>query len=305
MATKLLSDIVTGGSATSIAAIFTNPFEVLKTRLQVQGELSKAGHAVRYNGLVDCAVKMAREEGILSLQKGLYPGMAYQFFMNGARLGCYPSLKRMFGDDGSHSALNVVRQVSAGAFSGALGAVVGSPLFMIKCRLQVASSSAASGAVGHQHQYKGLIDGLTQVFKSEGVSGLFRGVDGAVPRVMVGSASQLATYDTTKKALLRLSYFRDGLFTHFTASMVSGVVVTTIMNPFDVVSTRMYNQPQGAARVYANPLDCFAKTFRAEGVRGFYKGWLAHYARLGPHTVLTLVFWEQMRGLARRVGVGS
>jgi hypothetical protein len=38
------------------------------------------------------------------------------------------------------------------------------------------------------------------------------------------------------------------------------------MNPFDVVSTRLYNQPQGAERVYNGPVDCFAKTFKAEGV---------------------------------------
>eukprot|EP00961_Rhodomonas_salina_P052578 705243-Rhodomonas_salina.3 len=38
-----------------------------------------------------------------------------------------------------------------------------------------------------------------------------------------------------KQWLLRTSYFKDGLLTHFTASMISGIVVTTIMNPFDVV----------------------------------------------------------------------
>ena len=31
-------------------------------------------------------------------------------------------------------------------------------------------------------------------------------------------------------------------------------------------STRLYNQPQCSARLYSGPLDCFAKTFRAEGL---------------------------------------
>jgi hypothetical protein len=34
-------------------------------------------------------------------------------------------------------------------------------------------------------------------------------------------------------------------------------------------STRLYNQPQGADRVYSGPVDCFAKTYRAEGIRTF------------------------------------
>jgi len=38
-------------------------------------------------------------------------------------------------------------------------------------------------------------------------------------------------------------------------------------------------------------------------VRGFYKGWLAHYFRLGPHTVLCLVFWEQTKILAWKMGM--
>ncbi len=35
---------------------------------------------------------------------------------------------------------------------------------------------------------------------------------------------------------------------------------------------------------------------------GFYKGWLAHYARLGPHTILTFVFWEQIKKKAAENG---
>jgi Mitochondrial carrier protein len=46
--------------------------------------------------------------------------------------------------------------------------------------------------------------------------------------------------------------------------------VTTMMNPFDVVSTRMYSQSAKHA-VYSGPIDCFVKTFRAEGIKGFYK----------------------------------
>jgi len=212
--------------------------------------------------------------------------------MNGTRLGCYPTLKRMLNYDGSESFVNFARGLSAGAISGGMGAVVGSPFFMVKCRLQVQSS--AGGAEGHQHHYKGMTDGLSKVWRAEGLRGLFRGVDGAVPRVMVGSAAQLASYDAVKKRFLATGALQDGLLCHFAASMVSGLVVTTALNPFDLVSTRLYNQPQGAARMYTGPLDCFLKTARAEGFMGFYKGWFAHYCRLGPHTVLTLVFWEQV-----------
>ena len=36
-----------------------------------------------------------------------------------------------------------------------------------------------------------------------------------------------------------------------------------------------------------------AKTFRAEGIAGWYKGSTAHLLRIAPHTVLTLVLNEK------------
>ncbi|EKX47831.1 hypothetical protein GUITHDRAFT_162598 [Guillardia theta CCMP2712] len=302
---KLMTDIITGGTAASLACVFSNPFEVVKTRLQLQGEMANSAAQGRvYKGLIDAFMKIPREEGVLAIQKGLVPGMVYQFFMNGARLGIYPTLKRLLNDDGSHSPMNVLRQIGAGATSGAIGAVIGSPFFMVKCRLQAMSKIAKNSGTLHanQYDYKGMVDGLVKVYKEEGMSGWFRGIDGAVPRVMVGSASQLATYETVKQRILALGYLHDGILCHFSSSMVSGIVVTTIMNPFDVVSTRLYTQPQGAKRIYSGPVDCFIKTARAEGLGGFFKGWTAHYARLGPHTVLCLVFWEQVRNLAHKFG---
>jgi len=72
-----LTDVATGGSATATACIFTNPLEVIKTRLQVQGEMQSGG-AARYKGVGDAMMQIARHEGVLSLQKGLVPGMIYQ-----------------------------------------------------------------------------------------------------------------------------------------------------------------------------------------------------------------------------------
>ena len=135
--------------------------------------------------------------------------------MNGTRLGCYPSLKRLFNYDSSESIANFARGLTAGAISGGMGAIVGSPFYMVKCRLQ--AQSTVIGVDGFQHHYKGMVDGLAkvphlqththsthttcththkhisgvisafsspaqQVWKAEGLKGWFRGVDGAVPR---------------------------------------------------------------------------------------------------------------------------
>ena len=70
------------------------------------------------------------------------------------------------------------------------------------------------------------------------------------------------------------------------------------MTPFDVVSVRLYNQKvnsQGQGTLYTGFVDCVQKIFRKEGPLAFCKGAAAVFFRLGPHTVLTLLFWDELR----------
>lgn len=48
----------------------------------------------------------------------------------------------------------------------------------------------------------------------------------------------------------------------------------------------------GKGLLYRNIFDCFVKTFKIEGMRGLYKGFVANYYRCAPHTILNLTFWD-------------
>jgi solute carrier family 25 protein 34/35 len=268
--------------------LFTNPAEVVKTRLQLDGE--GGGRPRQYRGVADALLKIGRQEGLAGLQKGLVPALAYQVAMNGCRLGLYEPMQRMY-----HAATGLERdstllRVLSGASSGMVGATLGSPLYLVKNRLQASSTHFAAKET---HAYSGAIDGLRKIYAAEGVRGLFRGVDGAQPRVMVGSATQLSTYDHCK-GLAAQAGLPPGVAQHAAASFISSLVTVTMMNPFDVVSTRLY-QSAGRATRYAGPLDCGIKTVRAEGWAALQKGWLAQYARLGPHTIITFLLLEQVK----------
>jgi solute carrier family 25 protein 34/35 len=92
------------------------------------------------------------------------------------------------------------------------------------------------------------------------------------------------------------------------ASTLSGVVVVLFMTPFDVVSTRLYNQgvdQSGRGLLYRGVADCFLRVYATEGVWGFYKGWGASLFRLGPHTVLSLVFWHQLQAAHKSLSQAS
>lgn len=130
-------------------------------------------------------------------------------------------------------------------------------------------------------------------------------------RTSVGSGVQLSVYDFTKAFIIRSGLFESNnndangnLGIHFLSSMITGLFVTAAMNPFDMISTRLYNQKSieggGKGSLYSGPFDCLSKTVRKEGLLALGKGFTAHFLRVGPHTILTFVFFEQLQKLARR-----
>ncbi|TDH69573.1 hypothetical protein CCR75_009558 [Bremia lactucae] len=74
--------------------------------------------------------------------------------------------------------------------------------------------------------------------------------------------------------------------------MVAGLVATTACAPADVVRTRLMHMRD---HEYTSATDCFVKIIKYQGLRGLYKGWVPVYMRLGPQTLLTFVFLEQLR----------
>lgn len=307
---SLVTEFLLGGFSTMSAALFTNPIEVVKTRMQVQGELVRLGKVDRvYSNAFQAFYLIGKQEGVRGLQGGLGPAILYQLMMNGTRLGFYEPIKRFYTNDGKNP--STLKNIAAGSTSGVIAAVMGSPFFLIKVRLQVQQSSgnktSSTPTVGFQHSYKGALSGLKEIAQTEGIRGLYRGATAAMLRVGVGSGVQLSCYDACKSFVVSLSpntFTNSSVSTHFAASMVSGLFVTLAMNPFDVISTRMYNQPvvNGRNAVYSNVFDCAVKIARAEGPIGFYKGFVPHFLRLGPHTILTFIFWEQLKIIATKMG---
>lgn len=63
---------VSGGMAACFAVTVTNPLEVVKTRLQLQGELASKGQAKKiYTGVFQALGVIAKNEGFRGLQRGL------------------------------------------------------------------------------------------------------------------------------------------------------------------------------------------------------------------------------------------
>lgn len=222
-----------------------------------------------------------KNEGPRGLLRGLGCAYVYQMVLNGCRLGFYePTRKAITNavyDDSNVQSFGI--NLFSGAASGILGAAAGSPFFLIKTRLQ---SYSPFLPVGTQHHYNGSVDGMKQIYRSEGVKGLYRGVGPAMVRTGFGSSVQLPTYFFAKRQLVKHFGVKEGTPLHLMSSTASGFVVCCVMHPPDTVMSRMYNQ---TGNLYKSAFDCLYQTVKTEGLLAVYKGYFAHLARILPHTV--------------------
>jgi solute carrier family 25 oxoglutarate transporter 11 len=157
-----------------------------------------------------------------------------------------------------------------------------------------------------RRNYKNVFEALTRIIREEGLLTLWRGAIPTMGRAMVVNAAQLATYSQAKQILINTGFFHDGILLHFCASMISGLVTTAASMPVDIAKTRVQNMKTIDGKPeYKGALDVLVKVVKNEGPFALWKGFTPYYFRLGPHTVLTFIFLEQMNGAYNQLVLGK
>ncbi|XP_031647358.1 mitochondrial 2-oxoglutarate/malate carrier protein isoform X1 [Oncorhynchus nerka] len=276
-----------GGLAGMGATVFVQPLDLVKNRMQLSGQ---GGKAREYKTSFHALASILKNEGLGGIYTGLSAGLLRQATYTTTRLGIYTVLfEKMTGQDGTPP--NFLMKALIGMTAGATGAFVGTPAEVALIRMTADGRLPADQKRG----YSNVFNALARITKEEGVTTLWRGCIPTMARAVVVNAAQLASYSQSKQALIETGYFVDGIFLHFCASMISGLVTTAASMPVDIVKTRIQNMRMIDGKPeFKNGLDVLARVIRNEGFFSLWKGFTPYYARLGPHTVLTFIFLEQM-----------
>ncbi|KAH8951355.1 hypothetical protein BDL97_09G023400 [Sphagnum fallax] len=289
------------GASNMCAAAITNPVNVVKVRMQLDGALSSTQER-NYPGFLKSMFRVGKEEGIKGLWRGTGAALLREASYSSIRMGAYEPLKTWFGgDDPTRSSLWI--KIAAGATAGTIGGAIANPTDVIMIRMQAPFVTTNIAGVTLNHwKYKGPFQAFGSIARTEGLHGLFRGVGPTMQRAAILNAAQIPSYDHTKYALLDSGWMQEGIACHFVSSMTAGLVTAIVMSPIDLIKTRIMQQgvrTGGAGVLYSSTLDCFWKTLRSEGPRGLYKGFIPVWMRIGPHTVITFFFYEQFRRALR------
>ncbi|CAH1437013.1 mitochondrial uncoupling protein 5 [Lactuca sativa] len=298
---------VEGGIASIVAGCSTHPLDLIKVRMQLQGENNVRAAPAQLGanihvaapprvGPVAVGMRIIQQDGAAGLFSGVSATVLRQTLYSTTRMGLYDMMKTKWTDPETGNML-LWKKIGAGLIAGGIGAAVGNPADVAMVRMQADGRLPAA----QRRNYKSVVDAISQMAKSEGIGSLWRGSSLTVNRAMLVTASQLASYDQIKETILDKGVMEDGFGTHVTASFAAGFIASVVTNPIDVIKTRVMNMKveAGEAPPYAGATDCALKTIKTEGPMALYKGFIPTISRQGPFTIVLFVTLEQVRKLLK------
>ncbi|EGW06338.1 ADP/ATP translocase 4 [Cricetulus griseus] len=255
-------DLLAGGVAAAVSKTAVAPIERVKLLLQVQASSKQISPEARYKGIVDCLVRIPREQGAYGAKLGLrVPDTGFLSYWRGnlanvIRYFPTQALNFAFKDKYKQlfmSGVNKEKQfvrwflanLASGGAAGATSLCVVYPLDFARTRLGV-----DIGKGPEQRQFRGLGDCIMKIAKSDGIIGLYQGFGVSVQGIIVYRASYFGAYDTVKSG--------------------------------------------ESDRQYKGTLDCFMKIYHHEGSGAFFRGAFSNILR-GTGGALVLVLYDKIK----------
>ncbi|XP_031178733.1 mitochondrial folate transporter/carrier [Sander lucioperca] len=279
-----IENLVAGLSGGVVSTLVLHPLDLVKIRFAVSDGLELRP---KYSGILHCMKSVWQQEGL----RGLYQGVTPNIWGAGASWGLYFFFYNAFKGytkEGRQTELSATEHLVCAAEAGILTLTLTNPIWVTKTRL-VLQYNADPGS----KQYKGMIDALVKIYRHEGVPGLYKGF---VPGLFGTShgALQFMAYEELKRGYNKYrkvpSDAKLSALEYITMAALSKIFAVATTYPYQVVRARLQDQHN----TYNGVLDVIRRTWRNEGVIGFYKGIIPNVIRVTPACCITFVVYENL-----------
>jgi len=261
---RTLKDLFAGAVGGVAQVLIGQPFDIVKVRLQTTSQ---------YNGALDAATKIYQNEGALAFYKGTLTPLIGIGACVSIQFGGFHYARRAF--EASNEAktgkgqLSYSQYYAAGAFAGIANTVLSSPIEHIRIRLQTQPHGA-------NRLYAGPIDCVRKLSAHQGVlGGVYRGTAVTFMR----EAQAYGCWFTAFEYMMNADAARNGIDRKEISTLkvaayggLAGEVLWISSYPFDVIKSKMQSDAFGKDQKYKSMRDCFAKTYKGEGLGGFWRG---------------------------------
>ncbi|KAK6436149.1 hypothetical protein LTR95_007659 [Oleoguttula sp. CCFEE 5521] len=260
--------LIAGASAGLLESLATYPTEYVKTRQQLPPGSSKSPSMTAIIAQVFRNGQGART---------LYSGASSFCMSNAAK-----SAVRFFVFDKARtymwrdpltgkwsSASNLLAGLVAGAAEGVTVVTFGETLKtkMIENRLRP-----------KHEQFRGVVDAVRQIIRTDGPSGLYRGVVPVTLKQSSNAMVRFTSYNAILNLLENVSESRMGSVKPILAGACAGVVTVYATMPFDSIKTRLQATCNPAASM--GTFACLTTMIREEGIKSLWRGTTPRLMRL-------------------------
>lgn len=293
-AMSFAKDFLAGGISAAVSKTAVAPIERVKLILQVQAANKQIEAGKEYKGIIDCFVRIPKEQGFAAFWRGNLANVIRYFPTQALNFAFKDVYKQIFlggVDQKTQFWRYFVGNLGSGGAAGATSLCFVYPLDYARTRL-----GADVGKGTADRQYNGLVDCIKKTMKTDGVAGLYRGFSVSVQGIIIYRAAYFGCYDTARGSLPDPK--NSPFIVNFGIAQVVTICSGILSYPFDTVRRRMMMQ-SGRAKadiMYKNTLDCWVKITKQEGTRAFFKGALSNVFR-GTGGALVLVFYDELKKL--------
>lgn len=284
-------EYVAGLLAGVSTVVVGHPFDTVKVKLQKH---NTEANGIKYKSGLHCTTRILKTEGV----KGLYRGATSSFigmaFESSLIFGIYSQSKKALqgGIQSDKPQPSVI--IPAAAFGGTIISFVLCPSELVKCRMQVQGTDSL---VPNSSKYKSPLDCVAKTFKSDGVTGIFRGGFTTLLRESIGNAVFFCTYEHLRyyihAKLKDPSHDPSNLFdigVGVVTGGLSGIACWSVVLPLDVAKTIIQTtQCKSSTR---NPFSILKSIHTRAGLKGFYAGFGPTVVRAFPANAAAIVSWE-------------
>jgi solute carrier family 25 phosphate transporter 23/24/25/41 len=184
----------------------------------------------------------------------------------------------------------ICKSLAAGGVAGAVSRTSVAPLERLKILMQIQ---------GNEKQYTGVVQGTLQMFRNDGVRGMFKGNGLNCIRIIPNQAIKFLTYEQLSRKISHylIDQGGDGQLTpvmRLLAGAGAGIIGMSATYPMDMVRGRITIQETGHQQ-YRGLLHATGCIVREEGLLALWRGWLPSVIGVVPYVGLNFGVYETLK----------
>lgn len=184
---QISNDSKAAATSRFLTILVLSPLTVVKVRMEAMG-------SNQYRSIVHGLQTIAREEGVKGLYKGLLPNIIRDIPFSALAFSFYSQYQKALSD--SPDQPNIVVKFLSGVMAGFSATVITHPFDVVKTRLQYAHLNKDPSL-----QYSGTLQGISSIWRSEGLVGFTRGLSIRLIEKSISYGLVWSLYESYKRIL--------------------------------------------------------------------------------------------------------